>query len=149
MTTDEAAEGRSLMNARRLAYPALERLGTALLDDVSVPVATIPELLAGIEAIAARTELTVATFGHAGDGNMHPTVIYDAADPGSTAEARRAFADIVSLALELGGSASGEHGVGILKRDAMATQLGPVRELHHKIKGAFDPTGIMNPGKAI
>lgn len=101
MTTDEAAEGRSLMNARRLAYPALERLGTALLDDVSVPVATIPELLAGIEAIAARTELTVATFGHAGDGNMHPTVIYDAADPGSTAEARRAFADIVSLALEL------------------------------------------------
>jgi len=149
VTTDEGAEGRSLMNARRLAFPALERLGATLLDDVSVPVAAIPALLSGIETIAARTGLTIATFGHAGDGNMHPTVIYDAADPASTAKAREAFADIVSLALALGGSASGEHGVGILKRDAMAVQLGPVRELHHRIKGALDPAGIMNPGKAI
>jgi len=149
VTTDEAAEGRTLMNARRLAFPALERLGAALLDDVCVPVAAIPELLVGIEAIADRTGLTIATFGHAGDGNMHPTVIYDASDPSSTAKARAAFGDVIALALALGGSASGEHGVGTLKREAAKTQLGEARELHLKVKEALDPAGIMNPGKAI
>jgi len=147
--TDEAADGRTLMNARRLAYPALERLGATLLDDVCVPLGKIPDLLDGIEAVGERTELTIGTFGHAGDGNMHPTIVYNADDEESKSRARRAFAEIVDLALQLGGNATGEHGVGLLKRDALATQLGPARELHEQIKRALDPAGIMNPGKAI
>lgn len=148
-TTDEAAEGRALMNARRLAYPALEREGSVLLDDVSVPGAAIVDLLTGIEEIAARNALTVATFGHAGDGNMHPTIVYDAVDPDSVRRASGAFKEIVALALRLGGSASGEHGIGLLKSSALDAQLGPTRELHRRVKRVFDPAGIMNPGKAI
>ncbi len=149
VTTDDAAEGRSLMNARRLAYPALEHQGAALLDDVSVPGAAIVDLLTGTEEIAARTGVTIATFGHAGDGNMHPTIVYDAADPDSVRRTAAAFDDIVTLALRLGGSASGEHGIGLLKTSALDAQLGRARELHRRVKRAFDPAGIMNPGKAI
>lgn len=149
VTTDEAAEGRLLMNARRLAYPSLEALGAALLDDVCVPVGRIAGLLDGIAAIAAEVELTIGTFGHAGDGNMHPTIVYDAGDPASVAAARRAFAAIVDLALELGGTVTGEHGVGLLKLGALSTELGPARDLCRAVKGALDPDGLLNPGKAI
>jgi len=148
-TTDEAAEGRMLMSARRLAYPALERLGATMLDDVCVPLGTIPALLEGVEAIADRSRLTIGTFGHAGDGNMHPTIVYDAADQGEVERARSAFAAIVCLALELGGTVSGEHGVGSLKRPFLDDELGSSRPLQRAIKAALDPAGVMNPGKAI
>jgi glycolate oxidase len=149
VTTDEAAEGRMLMNARRQAHPALERLGATLLDDVCVPLKAIPALLEGVEAIGARTRLTIGTFGHAGDGNMHPTIVYDAADPDEVDRARAAFAAIVGLALELGGTVSGEHGVGSLKRAFLDDELGDARQLQRAIKQALDPAGVMNPGKAI
>lgn len=149
VTSDEEAEGRMILAARRLAYSALERLGTTLLDDVCVPVGSIAALVAGIERIAAERGVLVATFGHAGDGNMHPTLVYDHRVAEETARARAAFAEIVELALRLGGTATGEHGVGLLKRDFVAAELGDALPLHHAIKHALDPQGLLNPGKAL
>jgi len=149
LTTDEEAEGRKLMAARRLAYPALERQGATLLDDVGVPLGQIPALLDGIEGVAARHGVTIGTFGHAGDGNMHPTIVFDHHDPDSIRRAQEAFADLVRVALELGGTVTGEHGVGLLKRSFLAQELGEAHALHHAIKHALDPHGLFNPGKAI
>jgi len=147
LTSDEEAEGRMLMAARRLAFTALEHEGTTLLDDVAVPLPAVPALLRGVEAIAREHEVLIGTFGHAGDGNMHPTVVYDHADPGQVARARAAFDAILALALSLGGTVTGEHGVGLLKRDAAAGELGAALDLHRAVKRAFDPTGLLNPGK--
>jgi glycolate oxidase len=147
LTTDEEAEGRMLMAARRLAFPALERLGSTLLDDVAVPLPAVPALLRGIEAIAERAGVLIGTFGHAGDGNMHPTIVYDHADAGAVQRARAAFDAILALALELGGTVTGEHGVGLLKRDAAARELADSLDLQRAIKAAFDPRGLLNPDK--
>jgi glycolate oxidase len=147
LTSDEEAEGRMLMAARRLAFPALERQGTTLLDDVAVPLPAVPALLRGIEAIAAEQGVVIGTFGHAGDGNMHPTIVYDDADAGAVVSARRAFDAILALALELGGTVTGEHGVGLLKRAAAAHGLAPTLDLQRAIKDAFDPAGLLNPNK--
>ncbi len=149
VTTDEAAEGRMLMNARRMAYPALERLGTTILDDVCVPIGRIPDLLDGIEAIAHRTALIIGTFGHAGDGNMHPTIVFDASDPDAVRRAQLAFRQILLLAERLGGTVSGEHGVGLLKLEALTSELGEAHGLHRAIKQALDPRDLLNPGKAV
>jgi glycolate dehydrogenase FAD-linked subunit len=149
VTTDEEAEGRSVMAARRLAYPALERQGATLLDDVAVPIGAIAALLDGIERIAGRHEVIVGTFGHAGDGNMHPTIVYDRRDDDMVRRAHDAFDAIVSLALDLGGTVTGEHGIGLLKRTHARVELGPSLDLHRAVKRAFDPADILNPGKAI
>jgi glycolate oxidase len=135
--------------ARQLAYPALERTGTTLLDDVAVPLPRIPALLAGVERIAAEHGVLIGTFGHAGDGNMHPTVVYDHRDDDQVRRARAAFDAIVDLALSLGGTVSGEHGVGLLKTAHLDAELGDARALGRAIKDAWDPAGTMNPGKAI
>jgi glycolate oxidase len=147
LTTDEEAEGRMLMAARRLAFTALERQGSTLLDDVAVPLPAIPALLRGIEAIADRTGVVIGTFGHAGDGNMHPTIVYDHADAAQVARAREAFDAMLVLAIELGGTVTGEHGVGLLKRGAAAVELASSLDLQRAIKGAFDPAGLLNPDK--
>lgn len=144
----EEAEGELLLTARRLAYPALERQGATLLDDVGVPLSRIPELLAAVEHIASRREVLVGTFGHAGDGNMHPTVVFDRKDPEALSRARAAFDDILEAALALGGTITGEHGVGALKQPFLGRQLGEeAMRLHRRLKGAMDPLGILNPGK--
>jgi glycolate oxidase len=91
----------------------------------------------------------IGTFGHAGDGNLHPTIVYDRNDPDALGRARAAFAAIVGLALSLGGTATGEHGVGTLKSPFCDAELGAARGLHRAVKRAFDPAGLMNPGKAI
>lgn len=149
LTTDEQAEGRMLTAARRLAFRALEQQGTTLLDDVAVPLPAIPKLLRGIEEISERWGLVVGTFGHAGDGNMHPTIVFDQHDADATARAREAFDAIVDLTLDLGGTATGEHGVGLLKLSAAARELGPASlDLQRAIKSAFDPRGLLNPDKA-
>jgi glycolate oxidase len=146
--TTDAVEGAALMEARRAAYPALERLGATLLDDVAVAVHELPSLLAAIESIAARHDVIIGTFGHAADGNLHPTIVFDPADTQQRARARLAFHDIVSAAIERGGTVSGEHGIGILKRDILNRQVGAVElALMHRIKAAFDPDGILNPGR--
>jgi glycolate oxidase len=147
-TTDEEAEGRMLIAARRLAYSALERQGATLLDDVCVPLPAVPALLRGTEEIARRTGVTIGTFGHAGDGNMHPTVVYDHTDPDEVTRAREAFDALLQLALDLGGTVAGEHGTGLLKRDAAARELGSAQlGLQRAVKQAFDPNNLLNPDK--
>ncbi|GGW57230.1 FAD-linked oxidase [Streptomyces lucensis JCM 4490] len=146
--TADPTEGEMFMQARRMVYPALERLGTTLLDDVGVAVQDLPRLLAAIERTAADHGVLVGTFGHAADGNLHPTVVYDATDRDAADRARAAFDDIVAAALVLGGTITGEHGVGSLKTPYLDAQLGPTeRELMTGIKGVFDPGGILNPGR--
>jgi glycolate oxidase len=136
-----------LMAARRLAYPALEHEGATLLDDVAVPLPAIPALLRGVEAIAREHDVVIGTFGHAGDGNMHPTVVYDRGDADAIARARRAFDAILALARRLGGTITGEHGVGLLKRAAAADALAGTLDLQRAIKHSFDPYNLFNPGK--
>ena len=149
LTTDDESEGRMLMAARRLAYTALERQGDTLLDDVAVPLPAVPALLQGIGQIAHRTGTLIGTFGHAGDGNMHPTIVYDQNDPEALEHARTAFDAILALALDLGGTVTGEHGVGLLKRDAARRELLGSIDLQRAIKMAFDPMGLLNPNKSL
>ncbi|MCW2820971.1 MAG: FAD-linked oxidase [Marmoricola sp.] len=146
--TDDRVEGTELMSARRMALPALERLGSILLDDVGVPVERLPAMVADIQAIATKHEVTIGTFGHAADGNLHPTIIYDAEDAGQRERALAAFTDIVRAALALGGTISGEHGIGSLKMPFVSEMYGEAEvALMHRIKHAFDPQGVMNPGR--
>jgi FAD/FMN-containing dehydrogenase len=136
-----------VLAARRLAYPALEALGHTLLDDVAVPRSRIGAFVAGVDDVATRHGLTIAVFGHAGDGNMHPTVVYG---PEEAYAATAAFEDIVRLALDLGGTVTGEHGVGLLKTNALGWELDPVAaDLHRVLKEAIDPHGLLNPGKGL
>jgi glycolate oxidase len=147
LRSTDAEEAELLLAARRLAFPALERLGTVALDDIGVPIPEIPRLLAEIEEIAAAHRVQIGTFGHAGDGNMHPTIVYD---PASLDRAKAAFDGIVRAALDLGGTITGEHGVGLLKQPYLAAALGAegVR-VHRAIKHALDPLNILNPGKVV
>lgn len=148
--TDDPLEGEQLLEARRIAYPALERLGEPLLDDVAVPPSRVPELLSAIETIADRRQVMIGTFGHAGDGNMHPTIIIDRGAGDSRSAARDAFEDIMAVAIELGGTITGEHGVGVLKNSQLRRELAPeVLEVHRSIKSSLDPQGLLNPGKAL
>ncbi|MEH3067870.1 MAG: FAD-binding protein [Aeromicrobium erythreum] len=148
--TADAEEGRQLLEARRQALPALERLGDWLLDDVCVPRRAIVALVQGVEQVARAEGLTIGVFGHAGDGNMHPTVILDQRDPESEAAARRAFDAITALALDLGGTVTGEHGVGRLKAGWLARELDPVAlDVHRAVKAALDPEGRLNPGSVL
>ncbi|HZB03372.1 MAG TPA: FAD-linked oxidase C-terminal domain-containing protein [Actinomycetota bacterium] len=148
--SSDPMEADLLMNARRLALPALERQGTILLDDVAVPIGRITELFEAIERIAADHAVVIGTFGHAGDGNMHPTLVYDHRDPEHVARARAAFQDILRAAVDLGGTITGEHGVGLLKRPWLTEELGDDGfRVHAAVKHALDPEGILNPGKVL
>ena len=149
LCTDDPEEGRMLLSARRMALPALERKGTTLLDDVAVPIPALPEMLRRIRNTAERHGVLVATFGHAGDGNLHPTFVFDGTDPEAIKRVNAAFAEIVGDAIALGGSLSGEHGVGSLKTPYMDAVGVEERALMRRIKLAFDPRGILNPGKGI
>ncbi|MEI9936171.1 MAG: FAD-linked oxidase C-terminal domain-containing protein [Pseudomonadota bacterium] len=146
-STDDVEEGRMLLAARRMALPALERLGSTLLDDVAVPQPQMVEMIRRISGVAEQSGLIIGTFGHAGDGNLHPTIVFQASQRDA---ALAAFDSIVRSAVELGGTISGEHGVGSLKRDYLGAMIGEAeRALLGRIKAAFDPHGILNPGKAI
>jgi glycolate oxidase len=148
--SSDAQESEALFAARRLAYPALERLGPVLTEDVCVPIGAVPEMLGRIQATAASFEVRIANIAHAGDGNLHPLII---TEPGNDAERERAqaaFEVILADALSLGGTVTGEHGVGLLKRGGLGRELSaPVVAMQRAIKAALDPHGILNPGKAI
>ncbi|MEI4270387.1 FAD-linked oxidase C-terminal domain-containing protein [Klenkia sp. LSe6-5] len=146
--TDDAAEGDLLLAARRMALPALEQLGTTLIDDVAVPRSRIAAFLDGCDAIAGERGLVIGVVGHAGDGNMHPTVCFDPTDAEQAERAHRAFDDILELGLSMGGTITGEHGVGNLKSEWLEREIGPVSlDVHRSIKRALDPAGLLNPGK--
>jgi glycolate oxidase len=149
-TAGDATESEALLTARRCTLPALSRLGSlTILEDASVPRPRLAEMVARIDAIAARHQVTMATFGHAGDGNLHPTcVLESAADTEGIARAERAFAEVFGTAIELGGTITGEHGVGAAKLPYLGQRLGTGQmALLRRIKTAFDPAGILNPGK--
>jgi glycolate dehydrogenase FAD-linked subunit len=147
---DDAAESAMLTQARRLVNPAVEELGATLVDDVAVPRARLVDLLTGMEQIAADTGTLVVCPGHIGDGNMHPTVVFDRGDGAAAQRAQVAFDAIMRLALELGGTITGEHGVGLLKRTWLREELGARSyALQQSIKSVFDPLGILNPGKVL
>lgn len=143
----EAAE---LLAIRRLAYPAAERLGTCLVEDVGVPVSRLVDLIARIGDIARRHQVTVLTVAHAGDGNLHPTFIFDRSVSEIPPPVRAAADEVFAAALELGGTISGEHGIGVLKRDWLGQQIGdPAMAVSRSIKAALDPQGLLNPGKLL
>jgi glycolate oxidase len=134
--------------ARRLAYPALERLGPVVTEDVCVPKAQVPEMLRRIEATGERHGITIANLAHAGDGNLHPLLLATTGDEDERRRTGLAFDEIVADAIELGGTVTGEHGVGLLKRAGLRAELSPaVLEMHRAVKRALDPHHIMNPGK--
>jgi len=149
ISTDET-ESEALFQARRLAYPAIERLGPVLTEDICVPIRAVPGMLARIEEIAARHDTVIANIAHAGDGNLHPLLITSHDDAAARDRAQAAFADIIDAALEFGGTVTGEHGVGLLKMGGLAKELDPVvMAMHHAVKKSLDPYGILNPGKVI
>jgi glycolate oxidase len=144
----DAAEAEALFDARRLAYPALERLGPVLTEDVCVPRSKVPAMLEQITAIAARHGVKIATIAHAGDGNLHPLLITPPGDEAARTAAQAAFEEFLDAAIALGGTVTGEHGVGILKRDGMRRELDPGSlALQSAVRGALDPLGVFNPGK--
>jgi glycolate oxidase len=134
--------------ARRLAYPALERLGPVVTEDICVPKALVPEMLARIEAAARRHGISIANIAHAGDGNLHPLLIAQTGDADERRRTAEAFEEILAEAVSLGGTVTGEHGVGLLKRKGLDMELSPaVMQMHRAVKQALDPHHILNPGK--
>ncbi|MFJ2560767.1 MULTISPECIES: FAD-binding oxidoreductase [unclassified Streptomyces] len=146
---EDAAESELLLQARRLALPALEAVRSAtMIDDVCVPRSRLAAMIDGTAAVAEKYDLTIGVCAHAGDGNTHPVVCFDQADPDESRRARASFDEIMGLGLELGGTITGEHGVGTLKKEWLSRELGPVGlELQRGIKQTFDPLGLLNPGK--
>ena len=147
---DEAARAR-LWAARKALSPALRTLAPGKInEDVVVPVSRIPELVGGVQALARESGLPIVCFGHAGNGNLHVNLLYDPADAGQAAMAAATMPRVFALALSLGGTLSGEHGIGLAKREFMAGALDSgALDLMRGLKALFDPHGILNPGKLL
>lgn len=144
-----AAEAERMWAARRAISPSLaRRRPNKLGEDIAVPRSAIPEMARRVRAIATKYALEIPLFGHIGDGNLHPNILCDRRDPDEMARVTRAAREIFESAVELGGTLSGEHGIGLLKKQFMELDLGTdAIALMHRIKDAIDPNGIMNPGK--
>ena len=154
MYSDDPADSAALVAARRFMGKAAEAHaeqhgGGELIDDICLPVARLPEFFTQMEGIRARHPgVDILVGGHAGDGNMHPILVFDKSDPEATDAAWKTFEDIMKLGIELGGTITGEHGVGYLKQRWLAEELDTVSQsLHMAIKHSLDPQGILNPGK--
>ena len=140
-------EGERFAQARRIAIPAVEGLGNLLLEDVGVSIPRLGELVVGVERIAKNRDVVIAFIAHAGDGNTHPLVVFDPEDAAMRDRAYLAYGEIMDLAIELGGTITGEHGVGRLKRPWLVNQIGEdLLQMSHSVKLALDPDGILNPG---
>ncbi|MEY9855777.1 glycolate oxidase [Catenulispora sp. GAS73] len=151
-TTADPAEAAELLRARRLALPALEKLGRVLIEDIAVPRSRLAEAIRAVSATADRHGVRVATLAHAADGNLHPIFVLDDVPPNAPVPAPvwTAAAEVFRTALRLGGTLTGEHGVGLLKRQWVAEEVGDVSlAVQYQIKQALDPHGILNPGKAL
>jgi glycolate oxidase len=147
LTTDPA-EGERLLAVRRSVHPALEATGTLLIEDVSVPRSQMPAMFAAIAELESKYGFRIPTLAHAGDGNLHPTFAYRGeVVPDVLWEAA---GELFATALKLGGTLTGEHGVGLLKKRWLADELGADQlELQKQVKAVFDPHGILNPGKVF
>jgi glycolate oxidase len=146
------AESRQLLDIRRLSFPAVERLGATLVEDVCVPRSRLPDMIERVERATDRHGVQIATVAHAGDGNLHPVFIYPRGPAGAEVPASvwAAADEVFRAALELGGTLTGEHGVGVIKRRWLALELGEdSMAVHRTIKSALDPQGILNPGKVL
>ncbi|MEP6638661.1 MAG: FAD-linked oxidase C-terminal domain-containing protein [Chloroflexota bacterium] len=147
---EDPTEADWLRQARRLALRALERQGIVRMEDVGVPRGRVPELLVAIQEAADRHGVRVATFGHAGDGNLHPNFIFDHDDPRAPELTEIVRNEIFAAAIALGGTVTAEHGIGLSRRAALVDQVGPdVIDVMRTIKAALDPLGILNPGRVI
>jgi glycolate oxidase len=148
--TSDVEEADAMMAARRLAYPAMERKGPLLTEDIVVAKEHVPEMLRRIEQISAEVGITIASVAHAGDGNLHPLMVAGRDDEDERERAQAAFDRIIDECLTLGGTVTGEHGVGLLKMPGAARELGPeVIAMQRAVKAALDPEGIFNPGKVF
>jgi glycolate oxidase len=146
--SQDPEEGERLFAIRRNFHPAMERQGTVLIEDVSVPRSRLPAMFAALTEIEDRFGVTIATVAHAGDGNLHPNFVF--AGPDVPPEVWEAADEMFRACLRLGGTLTGEHGVGLLKRRWLRDELGDVQfELQRGIKRLFDPNGILNPGKVF
>ena len=146
-STEDPDEGEAFVVARRMAIPAVERTGTLLLEDVGVPIPKLGILVSGIAEISKKRAITIAVIAHAGDGNTHPLIVFDPADAAQAARAKVAYGEVMDLAIALGGTITGEHGVGRLKRAWLPNYLGDdVMALNRRIKSTLDPQNILNPG---
>jgi len=145
---DDPAEAEALMAGRRVVSTALEGHGARMVEDVCVPIARLTELVERSQSVCRSLGVEVAFSGHAGDGNLHPSLFFDAGDPASRERAEAAFGEIVDLALGMGGTITGEHGVGSLKAPWLRRELGDAEiQRQQRIKAVFDPAGILNPGR--
>ena len=146
--TDDAAEGEELLRIRRSMHAAMASLGTTLIEDVAVPRSALPDMFDEIARIEREYDLVIPTVAHAGDGNLHPNFIVDG--PVVPPHVWRAADDLFRSALRLGGTLTGEHGIGVLKSRWLAEELGEDQwDLQERIVRAFDPAGILNPGKVF
>ncbi|HEY1698690.1 MAG TPA: FAD-linked oxidase C-terminal domain-containing protein [Trebonia sp.] len=147
LSSDEV-EAEALFEARRLAYPALERLGPVLTEDVCVPRSKVPQMLAQVDGIGKKHGVQIATIAHAGDGNLHPLLVTPPGDDAARVAAQAAFEEFLDAAIALGGTVTGEHGIGLLKRDGMRRELDPgALAMQDAIRKTLDPLEIFNPGK--
>jgi len=144
-----AEEAEELWQARKSAYAVLARIKTHfVLEDVTVPIGKVAEMLRGIQSISKKHNIEIATFGHAGDGNLHPQILYDGYDPEQVRRMEAASADLFKLAVELGGTLTGEHGIGLSKATFMGLEHDEVEmDVMRSIKNLLDPNNILNPGK--
>ena len=143
-------EADYLRQVRRMAFRAMERLGVARMEDVGAPRSRLPELLLAIERVAAAHDVRCGTFGHAGDGNLHPTFVWDRGDDAAEERAHAACEELYREAIALGGTVTGEHGIGAARRPFLEEQRGPeFVAVMRSIKDALDPLGILNPGKVV
>jgi glycolate oxidase len=146
---DSESERANLWKARKMVSPAITRMKpTKISEDATVPRSKIPEMFARLKAIREKYQVNLVVFGHAGDGNLHPNIVADKRDKEEMKRVEQAVAEIFAAALELGGTLSGEHGIGNMKAPFMEMELGKVGlEMMKRIKDSWDPKNIMNPGK--
>jgi D-lactate dehydrogenase (quinone) len=150
-TAKDAKEVAALWNTRKALSPALRKIAPKKInEDVVVPVSRIPELIEGLDRLGQKYTIKIVNFGHAGNGNIHVNLLINPDDPEELQNAERCLDEVFSLVLKLDGSLSGEHGVGLVKRDFVRREIdAPSLKLMHRIKADFDPNGILNPGKTL
>ena len=150
-TATHEREVQQLWKARKALSPALRKAAPKKInEDVAVPVSCIPRCIAGLRELSEQHGIRIVNFGHAGNGNIHVNLLLDPAEPGATERAQACLDGVFDLVLSLGGTLSGEHGVGLEKREFVAREISPATlALMRGLKRQFDPNGILNPGKGL